>query len=40
MSISLENVYKPLDDVVAREIEGEMVIVSLIAGICDAYWPP
>jgi len=35
MSIALENVYKPSDDVVAREIEGEIIIVPLVAGIGD-----
>jgi hypothetical protein len=35
MSIALENVYKPSDDVVAREIEGELIIVPLVAGIGD-----
>jgi len=33
--ISLEAVYEPSDDVVAREIEGEMLIVPLTAGIGD-----
>ena len=28
------------DFVVAREIEGEIIIVPLVAGIGDAYWPP
>jgi hypothetical protein len=35
MSIALENVYKPSEDVVAREIEGEIIIVPLVAGIGD-----
>ena len=35
MSITLENVYKPSGDVVAREIEGEIIIVPLVAGIGD-----
>jgi hypothetical protein len=35
MSIALENIYKPSDDVVAREIEGEIIIVPLVAGIGD-----
>ena len=35
MSISAEGVYKPSDDVVAREIEGEIIIVPLVAGIGD-----
>ena len=35
MSIALDNVYKPSDDVVAREIEGEIIIVPLVAGIGD-----
>lgn len=33
--ISLEAVYAPSEDVVAREIEGEMLIVPLTAGIGD-----
>ncbi|MGD0998791.1 MAG: PqqD family protein [Thermoleophilia bacterium] len=35
MSISVEDVYRPSDDVVAREIEGEIIIVPLVAGIGD-----
>jgi hypothetical protein len=35
MSIALEDVYKPSEDVVAREIEGEIIIVPLVAGIGD-----
>jgi len=35
MSIALEDVYKPSGDVVAREIEGEIIIVPLVAGIGD-----
>jgi hypothetical protein len=35
MSIELQNVYKPSDDIVAREIEGEIIIVPLVAGIGD-----
>jgi hypothetical protein len=35
MSISTQDVYKPSDDVVAREIEGEIIIVPLVAGIGD-----
>ena len=35
MSISAEDVYGPSDDVVAREIEGEIIIVPLVAGIGD-----
>ena len=35
MSISAVDVYKPSDDVVAREIEGEIIIVPLVAGIGD-----
>jgi len=33
--ISLNSVYAPSDDVVAREIEGEIIIVPLISGIGD-----
>jgi len=34
--VSLDGVYRVSDDVVAREIEGEIVIVPLVAGIGDA----
>jgi hypothetical protein len=34
-TVSLEGVYGPSGDVVAREIEGEIVIVPLVAGIGD-----
>ena len=34
-NVSLEKVYKPSDDVVARKIEGEFIIVPLTAGIGD-----
>lgn len=33
--ISLDNVYKPSDDVVAREIEGEFIIIPIATGIGD-----
>lgn len=32
---SLSKVYVPSDDIVAREIEGEIVIVPLVSGIGD-----
>jgi hypothetical protein len=35
MTISPNNVYAVSDDVVAREIEGEIIIVPLVAGIAD-----
>jgi hypothetical protein len=35
MTISLDAVYAVSDDVVAREIEGEIIIVPLVAGIGD-----
>jgi hypothetical protein len=35
MTIGLEAIYSPSDDVVAREIEGELIIVPLVAGIGD-----
>ena len=35
MSIALEDTYKPSDDVVAREIEGDLSIVPLVAGSGD-----
>jgi hypothetical protein len=31
----MEGVYAPSGDVVAREIEGELIIVPLVAGIAD-----
>lgn len=34
-SLSLENIYGISEDVVAREIEGELIIVPLVAGISD-----
>ncbi len=34
--ISLEKIYVPSEDIVAREIEGEIIIVPLVAGIGDA----
>ena len=33
--VSLDTIYVPTDDVVAREIEGELIIVPLVAGIGD-----
>lgn len=35
MTISRDTVYAVSDDVVAREIEGEIIIVPLVAGIGD-----
>ncbi|MGA9349074.1 MAG: PqqD family protein [Anaerolineae bacterium] len=34
-SITLDNICAPSEDVVAREIEGELIIVPLAAGIGD-----
>jgi hypothetical protein len=34
--VSLDGVYAVSDDVVVREIEGEIVIVPLVAGVGDA----
>ena len=34
-ALHLDGRYKPSDDVVAREIEGELIIVPLTAGIGD-----
>jgi hypothetical protein len=34
-SITLDNVCSPSEDVVAREIEGELILVPLTAGIGD-----
>jgi len=36
MPVTLETVCAPSEDIVAREIEGDIVIVPLVAGICDA----
>lgn len=36
MSVSPKDVCRPSDDVVARVIEGEIIIVPLVAGIGDA----
>jgi hypothetical protein len=33
--VRLDSVYAPSEDVVAREIEGEIIIVPLVAGIGD-----
>jgi len=33
--VSLDKFYMPSEDVVAREIEGELIIVPLVAGIGD-----
>jgi len=33
--VNLNDVYVPSDDIVAREIEGELIIVPLVAGIGD-----
>ncbi len=35
VDVSLENIYVPSDDIVAREVEGEVIIVPLVAGIGD-----
>ena len=36
VKINSNAVYEPSEDVVAREIEGEIIIVPLVAGIGDA----
>ena len=36
MGVTKEDVFRPSDDVVAREIEGELILVPLAAGIGDA----
>lgn len=35
MEVRMDAVYTPSDDIVAREIEGELIIVPLVAGIGD-----
>lgn len=32
-TVKLENIYKPSGDIVVRDIEGEIIIVPLVAGI-------
>lgn len=34
-AVNIDAIYTPSDDVVAREIEGEIIIVPLVAGIGD-----
>ena len=33
--VTLDTIYTPSEDIVAREIEGELIIVPLVAGIGD-----
>jgi hypothetical protein len=35
MTVNRDAAYAPSDDIVAREIEGEIIIVPLVAGIGD-----
>ncbi len=35
MTVQIGKIYVPSDDIVAREIEGELIIVPLVAGIGD-----
>ncbi|MCK4338327.1 MAG: PqqD family protein [Candidatus Aminicenantes bacterium] len=35
LKIDLDGIYAPSDDVVARDIEGELIIVPLVSGIGD-----
>jgi hypothetical protein len=35
LSITLDDIYTPSEDVVARDIEGELIIVPLASGIGD-----
>ena len=34
-NVTLDAIYAPSEDIVAREIEGELIIVPLVAGIGD-----
>ena len=34
-SIDLNNIYKPSEDVVAREVQGEFIIIPITSGIGD-----
>ena len=33
--ISLDNIYLPSEDVVARDIQGELIIIPIVSGIGD-----
>ena len=35
VKVSLDGLYRPSEDIVARTIEGELIIVPLVAGIGD-----
>lgn len=35
MSVQIENCYLPSPEIVAREIEGELIIVPIVSGIGD-----
>ena len=35
-AITMKDIFEPSDDIVAREIEGEIIIIPLVAGIGDA----
>ena len=35
IELTLQTIYQPSEDVVAREIEGEIIIIPLAAGITD-----
>lgn len=35
VSVDLENVYRPSEDVVSREIEGELILIPVASGIGD-----
>lgn len=34
--VKLSKIYVPSEDIVAREIEGELIIVPIVSGIADA----
>jgi len=35
-AIAMKDLFEPSEDIVAREIEGEIIIIPLVAGIGDA----
>lgn len=35
IKVNLDNIYKPSEEVVAREIQGELIIVPITSGIGD-----
>lgn len=36
LTIAMKDIFEPSEDIVAREIEGEIIIIPLVSGIGDA----